>query len=180
MASKPALTADQCKQVEDALERGELLKDCAVQLKVSAKTLERAIKAGKIKKPVGTIKAKQTKADLAESELTVVNQLEGQLGVLRDENRVLKSQLNVAQKSSFSLQMLATECRQMIKPFEAPPESWKKHFSVGGSTEEALVLHLSDGHHDSVIHPHQVQNLERHDFNIAMARGEHLVDTVLD
>jgi len=180
MASKPALTADQCKQVEDALERGELLKDCAVQLKVSVKTLQRAIKEEKIKKPVGTIKAKQTKADLAESELTVVNQLEGQLGVLRDENRVLKSQLNVAQKSSFSLQMLATECRQMIKPFEAPPESWKKHFSVGGSTEEALVLHLSDGHHDSVIHPHQVQNLERHDFNIAMARGEHLVDTVLD
>ena len=173
------LSEDKLKEVELALERGETIAKCAIDLKVSDKTLQRALRAGRIAdKRVGSIQIRQTKVELKPEELSFVNQLEGKIGLLQDENRTLKQQLAIAQKESWNLKMLAEEVRGYIEPIAPPPESWKK--LIKGPCEESVVLHLSDGHHDAVILPHRVQDFERHDFNIAMARGETLVDSVLN
>lgn len=175
------------KWVQEQLDKGVSLHECARQLKCDVGALHRSMKRYRKRgeKPVPdsppppTPKVvKQTKAEVPEEQLSVVNQLEGQVGILRDEIRVLKHQLAAAQKESVNLRMLAAEVKSMIKPFDSPPESWKK--LIKGPCEESVVLHLSDGHHDSVILPHRVQNLERHDFNISMARGETLVEAVLN
>jgi UDP-2,3-diacylglucosamine pyrophosphatase LpxH len=47
-------------------------------------------------------------------------------------------------------------------------------------SEEHVVLHLSDGHHDQIVTPEECGGLERYDFPISCARGEKLVETTID
>jgi uncharacterized small protein (DUF1192 family) len=126
----------------------------------------------------GETQKKQTKADLPESELGIVNELEGRIHLMQDELRVTKAQLSAAQKNQMLLKALGEQLQELAQPIPPPYPSWQK--LVKGPVKESCALHLSDGHHDSVILPHRVQDLERHDFNVAMARGENLVDTVCD
>lgn len=121
---------------------------------------------------------KQKKTEVTESELTIINQLEGKLKLTQDELRITKSQLSAAQKESMTLKLLGEQLQELVQPLPPPYPTWKKQSR--GEVSESCVLHLSDGHHDSIILPHRVQNFERHDFNIAMARGENLVDSICD
>jgi hypothetical protein len=120
---------------------------------------------------------KQKRSEIKIEELPVVNQLEGELLIQRDENRLLKQQLKEAQVEGVTLKVLASQVDKLVRPIPPYNEMWRK--SAKGPTKESCVLHLSDGHHDSVVHPHTVGGLETHDFNVAMARGEHMVDTIL-
>lgn len=118
------------------------------------------------------------KANLSDEELSEINVLEGKLNRAHDDIRTLRRQLKVAQKSAVQFDAIVAEVTDLIEPFDPPPCHWKK--LPKGRIRESAVLHMSDGHHDSVIEPHKVQGLERHDFNIAMARGEYLTDTVIE
>lgn len=124
---------------------------------------------------VGAQKPKKKKT---EKEITEVNQLQGKLALAQDEIRNLKQQLQVAQKADMTLKALAEQLDDMISPVPPPYPMWKKQ--QRGPVKETCVLHLSDGHHDLVVLPHMVQDYERHDFNISMARAENLVETVID
>jgi hypothetical protein len=44
---------------------------------------------------------------------------------------------------------------------------------------ETLVVHLSDGHHDQVIHKHETNGLEEYNFNVSCRRAETYVNTIL-
>lgn len=118
------------------------------------------------------------KDDLTDKEIGAVNILEGKLNIRNDEIRTLRRQLKVAQQSAVQFDAVIQQVSELIDPFDPPPAHWKK--LPKGRIKESAVLHLSDGHHDSVIEPHKVQGLERHDFNIAMSRGEYLVDTLIN
>lgn len=153
-----------------------------------------AVKAGKTKSDVarevgcsrGTLlywlkKAGETKPkpEPTDSEISELNRVQGKNLILADDNRKLKQQLRVAQKGDATLRVLGEQMKELVASPLAPPyPMWKRQ--PRGPVKESCVLHLSDGHHDSVIHPHMVQDYERHDFNISMARAENLVDTVLD
>ena len=169
------------EQLDSAFENilnGMSVQDAANEIGCSRETLSRKYNASGIVKLEPKKKVvKQKLKDVPVEELTIVNQLEGQLLVQRDENRILKTQLKEAQKSSVLMQVLAEQLKQLMHPIPPYNEMFRKRSK--GATKEALVLHLSDGHHDSVVHPHAVGGLECHDFNVAMARAEHLVDTLL-
>ena len=163
------ITEDKLKAAREAIAAGSTITAEAEKIGVHRWNLSKALSAGTVK---------QEKTDLPPEEIPVVNQLEGKLALMQDENRVLKTQLRDAQKSSVSLRVLAEELKSLATPIPPYNEMWKKR--VKGPIKESLVLHLSDGHHDSTVLPHRVQGLESHDFNVAMARGETLVDSILD
>lgn len=181
MAKNKTIIEDNLKTIITDLENGDSISQVERQLGISRGSLARYIRDNKIeispKKTPKPIKVKQKKVDVPVEELSVVNQLEGQLLVQRDEIRVLKNQLRQSQKNNVTLKVLSEELKSLVQPIPPYNECWKKQSK--GPTKEACVLHLSDGHHDSVILPHRVRGYEQHDFNVAMARGEHMVDTIL-
>lgn len=113
-----------------------------------------------------------------EEEIKETNQLQGKIALMNDELRTLRQQLKVAQKADMTLKALSEELDDVVQPFPPPFPMWKKQ--MRGPVKESCVLHMSDGHHDLVVLPHMVQGYERHDFNISMARGEQMVNTVVD
>jgi UDP-2,3-diacylglucosamine pyrophosphatase LpxH len=151
------------------VDAGGTLRAVAAEFDVHYGTLSRAL---------GRKVVKQEKADVPAEEISVVNQLEGKLHIANDDNRVLRAQLKQMQTQNVTLKALGEQVRQHAQPIPPYDEMWKKRSKA--NVKESAVLHLSDGHHDSVILPHRCGGLEAHDFNIAMARGENLVDTVLD
>lgn len=171
----PKITEDKLNDVRKRIEAGETVTAIAKDMGYTREGLSRALNRKEQPKPKVV---RQEKREVPVEELSVVNQLEGKLHVANDENRVLKAQLKQAQTQSVTLKMLADELKRLVQPIPPYNEMWKKRSR--GKVKESCALHLSDGHHDAVILPHRCQGLERHDFNIAMARGEHLVDTVLD
>jgi len=104
--------------------------------------------------------------------------LEGKLISLQDQVNRYKGLYQNAQRSQNVFEELAAEAKSVITPIkplpQAPKLSTKKQV-----IHEDVVLHLSDLHADEVVIPHQVGNLERFDFNIALARAEYLVDTII-
>lgn len=121
---------------------------------------------------------KTEKKEPTDSELNDLNRVQGKNLILTDENRKLQQQLRVAQKGDATLRVLGEQMKELVQPLAPPYHMWKRQ--QRGPVKESCVLHMSDGHHDAIVHPHMVQNLERHDFNIAMARAENLVETILD
>ena len=163
----PKIPEDKLNEARAAIKAGATITAEAAKIGVHQGTLSRALD-----------KRKQTKQELPPEQIPVVNQLEGRIALMQDENRVLRTQLRDAQMSSVSLKLLAEELKTLAQPIPPYDEMYKKR--TRGPTKESAVLHLSDGHHDAVILPHRVQGFESHDFNVAMARGEYLVQSVLD
>jgi len=146
------------------------------KITVTQAAKENGLNRSHLQRRIRTIRGQNQ--DLGEKEIPVVNNLEGRIKLLQDELRVTKSQLTDAQKNSAVLKILGEQLQDTVQPLCPPFPTWKKQ--TRGTVEETCVLHLSDGHHDSVILPHRVQDLERYDFEISMARAEHLVDTICD
>lgn len=182
MAKAATIPEDKLKEMIAEVEAGASIRATSIKYGFHPSTLHGKLKTAgidiKSAKKAKPKVVKQKKTEVPVEELTVVNQLEGQLLVQRDENRLLKAQLAATQKNETTLKVLAEEVKQLVHPIPPYNEMWKRQ--AKGPTKESLVLHLSDGHHDSVILPHRVQGLEAHDFNVAMARGEHLVDGLLN
>lgn len=182
--ANPKIPDEELNAAAEAISKGSTITAEAKKFGYNRSSLSRAFKNAKIKiehaktTSLKTRVVKQKRTEVPVEELSVVNQVEGELTVSRDENRVLKAQLREAQKSSVNLRILSEQLRDLVQPIPPYNEMWKRKSK--GQVKESAVLHLSDGHHDSIILPHRVRNLEQHDFNIAMARGENLIDRLLD
>lgn len=159
------VTNEQLASVRIAIDGGSTLAAEAKKLGINSSHLGRRLRT-------------ETKEELPPEKITIVNQLEGRIALVQDENRILRVQLRDAQKASVSLKILSEELQKLAQPI--PPYDEMYHKRSRGPTKESVVLHLSDGHHDSVVLPHRVQGFESYDFNISMARGEYLVQSVLD
>lgn len=65
----------------------------------------------------------------------------------------------------------------LVTPLEAPPI---KRYKRGGTVEEHLVMHVSDGHCDSVVDPEKVGGIEKYNLGVALCRAERYVDKVIE
>ncbi len=97
---------------------------------------------------------------------------------LQDENRRCKLAYKAAQRENSIFESLVDELRAVITPITPLPDARKPNGSKK-IIKETLVAHLSDGHCDQIVLPHQVGGLERYDFRIASKRAEQYVDTVI-
>lgn len=103
---------------------------------------------------------------------------QGKIATLQSELRQLKKDLKLAQHQHGMFRALVDEMETMIVPME-PPEKWTDTRSKKGAIEEHLVMHLSDEHADEIVLPHQVGDLEKFDFGVALCRAETYIDTML-
>lgn len=74
-------------------------------------------------------------------------------------------------------QAILDETKKVISPI--PPLKPVKIKRGKGSIDEDLVIHLSDGHHDSVVDPVTNDGIEEYNFNVSCARAEKYVETII-
>ncbi len=106
--------------------------------------------------------------------------LEAEIAMLQDERAAMKRQLKAMTKTHGLFRAMVDEMEAIVTPMKAlprviPVEPVKNAKCI----EEHLVMHLSDGHHDQIVHPSECGGLECHNFLISMRRAEQYVDTVL-
>jgi hypothetical protein len=92
-----------------------------------------------------------------------------ELGRLKRENDKLMLKANL-------YEALASMLEDRVWPLDAPPNLVWPARTV--TTEEHLVIHLSDEHADCNISPAQVNGLESYNFDTACCRAEKLVDAI--
>lgn len=107
-----------------------------------------------------------------------VLQLESKVLALRDDRNRLKKAYEAAQRKNSVFEALVDELETAVTPI-APLPKVTRLTGTKSRIRESLVLHLSDLHADEIVLPEQVGGLERFDFNIALRRGEVLVDSTL-
>lgn len=106
-----------------------------------------------------------------------IKQLEAEVAHLTDERNFHKRAAKAHMKESGLYQAAVDVVAEKCVPFKPLPRATRIRKS--GVIEEDLVLHLSDGHHDSIVDPVECGGLETYNFPISCARAEHLVDTSL-
>ena len=104
--------------------------------------------------------------------------LEQQLHTQKEETKKYKAKANARMKTDALFSALADHASELITPFKPAP--MKLPTRKTGATKESLVLHLSDGHCDQVVLPSRCGGMEEYNLQVAMARGERLVDSTLD
>jgi len=72
---------------------------------------------------------------------------------------------------------IVEEMETLVTPIEAPPI---KRYKTGGTVKEHLVMHVSDGHCDSVVDPEKVGGIETYNLKVALCRAERYVDKVIE
>jgi len=104
--------------------------------------------------------------------------LESQVITLREERNKARNQFRKAAKTDGLFKAMVSEIDGLVKPF---PQLKKQYRSKKKpKSQEHIVLHLSDGHHDEVVNPEECGGLEKYDFPISCARAERLVETTID
>lgn len=120
-------------------------------------------------KPIGG----QPNGDIETQNLSLVGTVE----TLREERNLLRRQLRSASKSYNIFESLVGQLEERIIPLKPKGSVYIPKRSP--DVEETLVLHLSDGHHDQIILPEEVNGLENYNFLVSTRRGEVLVDSVI-
>ena len=97
---------------------------------------------------------------------------------MSDEINRCKRAYKASQRKNSVFEALVDELKNVITPIKPLPK-----LSVVRDKrkciEESVVAILSDEHADQVVLPHQVGNLERYNFPIALRRAESYVDTII-
>jgi hypothetical protein len=163
MASQETIAA-----IRTDLERGVTMQNIMVAYGVSRYLVR------KIKK---TMIVKEDKPEIDPTDERVLK-LESQLIASQDAVRSCKQAYKAAQRENSVFEALVDEMRTVVMPIKPLPPVIKVR-PDGNIIKEAVVMHLSDEHADSVIQPHQVGGLERYDLPIALRRAEIYVDTVI-
>ncbi len=112
-------------------------------------------------------------------EKSEVECLQSEIELLRDELRTAKRGVKTTLKNQGIINSVVSMLPDRIEPLNPLPPV-KKERPKGEMIEETLVLHLSDGHHDSVVTPEEVGGLETYNFDVSCRRAENYVDTVLE
>ncbi len=107
-----------------------------------------------------------------------VLELEAEVVHLTDERNRERAKVKAGAKVTGLFNAIAEEMNTRVKPFTSLPQLYKPRAKV--KIVEDCVMHLSDGHHDAVVKPEAVGNLEEYNFPISCARAERYIDTVLD
>ena len=103
--------------------------------------------------------------------------LMGQVENLRLERNDLRRQVRKASKTQNIFEAVAEEVSGYTKALVPKGKVYTPKRSA--DVEESLVLHLSDGHHDQIVLPEEVNGLENHNFLVSTRRAEVLVDSVI-
>lgn len=105
-------------------------------------------------------------------------ELESEIIHLTEERNRERAKSKACAKTQGLFRAISLEMAERIKPFKALPSQLE--YRRKAQITEHCVLHLSDGHHDQVIRHEQVNGFEEYNFPISCARGERLVETVLE
>jgi transposase len=108
-------------------------------------------------------------------------ELESEIVHLTDERNNARRQVKATAKTHGLFRAIADEMELHVKPMTSLPslplvQQGSKPNKV---IEEHLVIHLSDMHADQIVRPIECGGLEEYNFPIAVARGEHYIDTIL-
>ena len=161
------------KQISDAkrkliinlLKSGVSPHKTALQLKASPTTVKRiSLELGDIEKSDPTD--------------TRVLRLEAQNIALKDEIQRCKRAYKATQRENSVFEALVDEIQHAIVPIKPLPKAIKIRPKTT-PIRESVVAILSDEHADQIVLPHQVGNLERYNFPIALRRAERYVDTII-
>ena len=105
-------------------------------------------------------------------------ELEAEVIHLTEERNRERAKSKASAKTQGLFRAISLEMAERIRPFKALP--LQLEYRRKAQITEHCVLHLSDGHHDQVIRPEQVNGFEEYNFPISCTRGERLVETVLE
>jgi hypothetical protein len=156
------LTAADVQNIRERLAKGERQRDIAATFGVSRSL-------------ISDIATRRAYAKVGPAE---TGGPEAEILLLREELAHARKYAKHTLRLQGLLGSLVREMDSRISPLKAPtpPKPKKKR----GVIEEHAVLLLSDMHADQVVRPEEVGGLERYDFNVACARAEKLVDSILD
>lgn len=123
---------------------------------------------------------KGQRKELPEHDVTDqrVIDLEAEVVHLTEELQLERRKVRAGAKTTGLFKAIVREMETRITPFDALPMA--ADISRKAEIEEDLVMHLSDMHADQVIVPTECGDLEEYNFQIACARAERYVDTVLE
>jgi hypothetical protein len=96
---------------------------------------------------------------------------------LQDQARYAKGRLREGLRNEDIIRECAEIAADITKPFKpvAPPKAPKS----GGKVTETFCVVNSDGHHDQVVRPEEVNGLENYNFLVSLRRAEVFTDGII-
>lgn len=108
-----------------------------------------------------------------------VQELQADIVHYKAELRQTKTALNAAARDHGIFKAIVQELEPRIIAMNGLYPQQPTGLPTRDIIEEHLVIHLSDGHHDQVIHPHECGGLEDYNFWVSCRRAETYVDASL-
>lgn len=96
---------------------------------------------------------------------------------LKDEKAYATRRLREGLRNENIIRRCAEIARNEVKPFR--PVACPKPRRQKGKIQETLVALNSDGHHDQVVRPEEVNGLEDYNFPVSLRRAEQYVDRLI-
>jgi len=110
---------------------------------------------------------------------TRVVELESDIVHYKSELRQTKAALSAASREHGLFKAIVSELEPRIVAMNGLPPQRPVGLPTRDLIDEHLVIHLSDGHHDQVVHPHECGGLENYNFWVSCRRAENYVDSIL-
>jgi hypothetical protein len=97
----------------------------------------------------------------------------------KSELKQTKAALEAASRNNGLFKAIVTELEPRIVAMNGLPPQRPVGLPTRDLIDEHLVIHLSDGHHDQVVHPHECGGLEDYNVWVSCRRAENYVDSIL-
>jgi hypothetical protein len=97
---------------------------------------------------------------------------------LENELRAARAELRASSRDHGLYQAIVADLEPRIVPF-TPIDNLQPAGMSDRENRETLVIHLSDGHHDQTVRPHECGGRETYNFWISCRRAETLVDSII-
>lgn len=107
-----------------------------------------------------------------------VMELEAEVVHLTEELRLERRKVKAGAKTAGLFKALVNEMQQHVTPLAALPSEYNVRRKA--EIAEHVVMHVSDMHADQVVVPEECGGLESYNFQIACARAERYVDTLIE
>jgi hypothetical protein len=106
-------------------------------------------------------------------------ELQADLVCYKAELRQARAELAAANRAHGLFQAIKAELEAVVPAMTPLAPQRPIGLPTRDLINEHLVVHLSDGHHDQVVHPHECGGLEEYNFWISCRRAENYVDAIL-